>query len=47
VDLWLLERAAGSFNHSVVIAPALAQGAYNTLAACVKTYIPEALREVR
>jgi hypothetical protein len=46
-DLWLLERAAGSFTRSVVIAPALADGPYAVLVACVKTYLPEALREVR
>jgi hypothetical protein len=27
-DLWLVERAAGSFHHDLVFAPALAQGDY-------------------
>lgn len=46
-DLWLLERAAGSFTRSVVLAPALATGAYAQLVAAVRADLSEALREVR
>lgn len=47
VDLWLLERAAGSFLNSVVLAPDRADGSYATLVAAVRADLPEALREVR
>jgi hypothetical protein len=47
VDLWLLERAAGTYSKSVVLAPALADGDYWTLASAVTMFLPEALREVR
>lgn len=46
-DLWLVERAAGTFSHSVILAPELARDAYNRLANAVRHGLPEALREVR
>ena len=46
-DLWLLERAAGSYTKSVVLAPERAEGVYATLVAAVRADLPEALREVR
>ena len=46
-DLWLLERAAGSFTKSVVLAPDRAEGTHATLVAAVRADLPEALREVR
>ncbi|MCA9909745.1 MAG: hypothetical protein KC519_13905 [Anaerolineae bacterium] len=45
-DLWFIERAAGAFSHSVIVAPALAQDVYATLAATVREHLPEALREI-
>lgn len=47
VDVWLLERAAGSFTRSVVLAPQGADGLYATLVAAIRANLPEALREVR
>lgn len=46
-DLWLLERAAGSFAKSLILAPELAVGIYVELVNAVKTYLPEMLREVQ
>jgi hypothetical protein len=45
-DLWLIERAAGQFRKDVILAPAVAVGVHHTLAAAVRTYLPEALREI-
>ncbi len=46
VDLWLLERAAGSFAWSVLLAPECAQGVYAELTQAVRRCLPEALRQV-
>ena len=46
-DLWLVERAAGTFYHSVILAPQLAQDAYGRLANAVRHGLPEALRVVK
>lgn len=46
-DMWLLERAAGSFSKSVVLAPERADGLYATLVAAIHADLPEARREVR
>ncbi len=46
-DLWLVERAAGTFSHSVILAPALARDRHNRLANAVKHGLPEALRELK
>jgi hypothetical protein len=52
-DVWLIERAAGTFIHSVIIAPTLvgalppdAAARYATLVAAVRAHLPEALREI-
>lgn len=45
-DLWLLERAAGTFVHSVIVAPQTAVGQHAALVAAVREHLPEALREV-
>ncbi len=45
-DLWMVERAAGSFRRAVIVAPALAQGRHLRLVDAVRTYLPEALREL-
>jgi len=50
-DLWLIERAAGTFVHSVIVAPALADAAWQTpdqagwtrLASVVRNGLPEAV----
>lgn len=46
-DLWLVERAAGTFYHNVILAPELARDAYGRLANAVKHGLPEALRQVK
>jgi hypothetical protein len=46
VDLWLLERAAGSFVKSVILSPEIAGESYAALANTIQQYLPEALREV-
>lgn len=51
-DLWLVERAAGTFSHSVIIAPELAplglvRDNYRRLANAVKNGLSEALRQVK
>jgi hypothetical protein len=46
-DLWLIERAAGTFRHSVILAPELAQEDYARLANSVRNGLPEALRQVK
>ncbi len=47
IDLWLMERAAGSFTRGVIVAPALATDAYAILVDAMRQYLPEALREAR
>ncbi len=47
VDLWLLERAAGSFTKSLILAPELAKDVHAALVETVRTHLPELLREVR
>lgn len=46
LDLWMLERAAGSFVHGVIVAPAAASGAHAALIDIIQTHLPEALREI-
>ncbi len=45
-DLWLLERASGSFAHSIVIAPEQATDVYAQLVAVVRLHLPEAARAI-
>jgi hypothetical protein len=47
VDLWLLERAAGTFNKSVIIAPELTGSVYARLVYMIGSTLPEAVREVK
>ena len=46
-DLWLFERAAGTFSHSVILAPELAQDQHARLVNAVRNGLPEALRQVK
>ncbi len=46
-DLWLIERAAGTFAHSVIVAPDLAQDQYARLVNAVKHGLPAVLRQVK
>jgi hypothetical protein len=44
-DLWLVERAAGTFVHSVIVAPTLARDDHGRLVNAVRHGLPEALRQ--
>lgn len=46
-DLWLVERAAGTFYHSVILAPDLALDDYGRLVNAVRNGLSEALRIVK
>lgn len=45
-DLWLVERAAGSFHHDVIIPPAHAVGVYADIVALIQTTLREAIRAI-
>lgn len=48
VDLWLVERAAGTFTRSVITAPEIVdEHPQVAVVSAVQTYLPEALREVK
>jgi hypothetical protein len=47
VDLWMIERAAGNFIKSVIVAPELAANSHARLVEVVKVHLPEAVREVK
>jgi hypothetical protein len=46
-DLWLVERAAGSFYHDVIIAPAKASGAHAEITALITQHMREATRTIQ
>jgi hypothetical protein len=46
VDLWLVERAAGSFSKSIVVAPATASGVHLQLVDTLRRLFPDAVRTV-
>ncbi|GAB4545512.1 MAG: hypothetical protein OHK0023_03920 [Anaerolineae bacterium] len=46
-DLWLLERAAGSFHHDVIIAPMFASGVHLALVGLIQEHLPQLLREIQ
>ena len=46
-DLWLIERAAGTFTHGVIVAPELARDRHARLVNAVKNGLPETLRVVK
>jgi hypothetical protein len=46
VDLWLVERASGSFYHDVVLSPESARGFYRELVLAIREYLAEALRTI-
>ena len=45
-DLWMIERAAANFIHSVIVAPETATGVYAELVDAIRTQLPEALRTI-
>ncbi|HEX3052474.1 MAG TPA: hypothetical protein VHP83_17565 [Aggregatilineaceae bacterium] len=46
VDLWLVERASGSFYHDVVMSPDSARGHYRELLLAMREHLKEALRSI-
>lgn len=46
VDLWMLERAAGGFAKSIILAPKLAQDVHADLIAAVHEHLPESAKDV-
>lgn len=46
VDLWLVERASGSFYHDVVLSPESARGFYREVILALREHLKEALREI-
>jgi hypothetical protein len=46
LDFWMIERAAGTFVKSVIVAPHTANGLHAELVTTIKTHLPEALREI-
>ncbi|MBN1201932.1 MAG: hypothetical protein JXJ20_08770 [Anaerolineae bacterium] len=46
VDLWLFERASGSFYHDVVLSPESARGFYRELMLAIREQLKEALRAI-
>jgi hypothetical protein len=45
-DLWLVERAAGSFHHDVIIPPEQATGTYAEIVRLIREAFREAIRPV-
>lgn len=46
VDLWLVERASGSFYHDVVLSPGSARGPYRELILAIREHLKEAVRPI-
>lgn len=46
VDLWMWERAAGTFYQSVIFSPERATGEYKQLMWMARTHLPEAVQEI-
>ncbi|MCC7209315.1 MAG: hypothetical protein IT323_18535 [Anaerolineae bacterium] len=45
-DLWLVERAAGSFHHDVIIPPDAATGVHAEIVALTRLHLREAVRAI-
>ncbi len=46
VDLWLVERASGSFYHDVVLSPESARGFYRELILAIREHVKEVVRAI-
>jgi hypothetical protein len=46
VDLWLVERASGSYYHDVVMSPDSARGFYRELLLAIQQHLKEAVRTI-
>jgi hypothetical protein len=45
VDLWLVERIAGSFYHDIVLCPSSAESNYREVMLSIRMHIPESVRQ--
>ena len=45
VDLWLVERVAGSFYHDVVLCPTTARGHHRELLLALREHLPQSIRQ--
>ena len=45
-SLWLIQRAAGSHRHGLMLAPDRPELPYSTIANAIDAYLPEAIREI-
>lgn len=45
-DLWLVERAAGTFHHDIIIPPDSATGIHAAIVRLVRSGLPEAIRMI-
>ena len=45
VDLWLVERIAGSFYHDIVLSPNSSGGNYREIMRAIQTHIPDSVRQ--
>jgi hypothetical protein len=45
VDLWLVERVAGSFYHDIVLCPTSATGHHREVVQAIKKHLPEAIHQ--
>lgn len=46
-DLWLIERASGSYFHDIVVAPNRATGVYGWLVETISEQLPQAVRAIQ
>lgn len=46
VDMWLVERGAGGFVKSLLVAPQVAEGVYAQVVSTISVSLPEAVREI-
>ena len=46
LDFWMIERGAGGFVRSVIVAPQTAEGVHADLVNTIKDHLPEALRAI-
>lgn len=45
VDMWLIERVAGSFYHDIVLCPTSARGHHRELVLAMKELLPQSVRK--
>lgn len=45
-SLWLIQRAAGTHVHGIMVAPDRPEAPYTTIVNAIDAYLPEAIREI-